>query len=152
MTHFQWRPKHWGVFIFALWSAILAITILGRLILFSVSTDTFAARWQVWAFFGFSVVFIIGFGISAYGLWQTLQWGRLLFLGTIAIWSATNLLSLFAPGLIFLPGREYTNQEFWTLTIRHIFSLLLPLAYLNLFQIKALFLGTDFEMDTTEEV
>jgi hypothetical protein len=102
-----------------------------------------------------NVIFALGFGGSVYGLLKRYNWGRVLFMWLIVIWSGSNLIALFAPnlfyflfspntpspgsGLLFSPNPDYTAKELTLNGFRFVVELCLPLWYLNLPHIKTIF-------------
>ncbi len=138
---FKIRSITWGIFIIALWAAVLAILALAQLLELSVIVQTFNSnegpgQIRIWTGFVFNVVFFFGFAGSAYGLFKQYNWGRLLFLGVIVVWSGFNLLAL-SP--LFSVSQNYTAGELAFNILRYGGTLLLPLVYLNLPWIKAMF-------------
>jgi hypothetical protein len=79
----------------------------------------------------------VGFGASAYGLFQRYNWGRRLFLGVVTVWAGFNLIALFAPSLIL--NEPYTVNSLIFNGLRYIIGFFLPWWYLNLPHIKILF-------------
>lgn len=121
-----------------LWAIVLAALSLANLVLLSGSADSFSGPGVVWLIFILSVGFSLGFLVGAVGLWQQRHWGRLVFLWTVAIWASVNLVALFVPGL-FQSAPSYTAGGLFLAGLRYLVSLLLPVWYLNLAHIKALF-------------
>ena len=144
MIQVQWRfsPK-WGVWICGGWALALAVLALANLLLLTQAVelyqDEYGNQARVWLIFLLNICFGVAFAGSTYGLWRQENWGRLLFLWTIVIWSGFNLLALLAPGLIFSSGQAYTTSELATNGIRFALGLFLPVWYLNLPRVKALF-------------
>ena len=125
----------WGIFALALWSTILSLLAASHLLLFSRSSPHFANQYlnQLWMILGINIVLCIGFGLSSYGLSTRKNWGRLLFLGLITIWSCINLIVLL-DSLINNPSITSILNN-----LRFIVALVMPLWYLNLPHIKLLF-------------
>lgn len=138
----NWRPKKWGIFILALWAGLLALLTLANLLLLSASTEVYSEQSEVWWVFIVSIIFSLGFGLSAYGLWRTQTWGRLLFIWSIISWSAFNLFALFAPGLIFVSDRTYATDKLILAGLYYGLALIFPLWYLNLPDVKRHFSNT----------
>lgn len=114
---------------------------LANLLLLTVSVEFLdaTAQGRIWLVFIFNLGFSLIFGLSAYGLWQQRNWGRLLFMGGLAVWAVFNLTALLAPGNFFSTGQDFTAGERLLNGLRHLIGLILPLWYLNLSQIKAIF-------------
>ena len=134
------RLSKWGIRIVAAWAGLLALITLANLLLLSASADIYESLGEVWWVFIINVLFIIGFGVSAYGLWQQQNWGRRLFLGTMVVWALFNLLALFAPAFIFVSERAYAPQNLFFSVVRLVAGLIFSFGYLNLPNVKAAFL------------
>ncbi|MDM8521499.1 hypothetical protein QUF64_15745 [Anaerolineales bacterium HSG6] len=125
----------WGVFVLALWSAILSLLAASHLLLFSSST-AYLTQQNVnlmWTILGANIVLCLGFALGSYGLSTRKNWGRLLFLGLITIWSAINLIILL-DSLLNEPAIDHVLNS-----LRFIVAIIVPLWYLNLPHIKLLF-------------
>jgi hypothetical protein len=138
----KWRPKKWGIFILALWAGLLALLTLANLLLLSASTEVYSSLGEVWWIFVITIIISLGFGLSAYGLWYTKNWGRWLFMVSLILWSGFNLLALFAPSLIFVSSRTYASGELILAGLRYGLALIFPLLYLNLPDVKRHFVET----------
>ena len=138
----RFLPK-WGVWICAAWALALAVLALANLLLLSQAvglyTNNNGDQLQVWIIFLLNIGFGLAFAASTYGLWRKQNWGRLLFLWTIIIWSSFNLLALFAPDVIFSSGARYSAGELAANGVRFALGVFLPLLFLNLPSVKALF-------------
>jgi len=88
-------------------------------------------------------MFCLGFGASAYGLWDRRNWGRLLFLWLLGFWSGFELIAPFI-----------TNRDAFIDITANIFrvaiGLFVSLYYFNLPRIKTLF-DTDKKELSTED-
>jgi hypothetical protein len=161
----------WGIFVLSLWASVLALVNLARILLLSEGVQFFggdrgATQSQIWMIFILNILFFLGFGSSAYGLSKQYNWGRIVFLWFVVIWSSFNLIALFAPnfyyllfspstvlaipGLLFSPNQDYTVGELTFNGLRHAVELILPLWYLNLPHIKIVFHTPSAENFTTE--
>lgn len=138
----QVNLSKWGVWICAAWALVLAFLAVANLLLLSqivAYSDGQVSQGQIWAVFIMNVIFGLAFAASTYGLWRRQNWGRLLFIWTIVIWSAANFVALFIPGLLFLVENQRSAGELTLGGIRFAVGLILPLWYLNLPRIKTLF-------------
>jgi hypothetical protein len=161
----------WGIFLLSLWASVLALVNLARILLLSESVQFLGSnvgpdQGQIWLIFVLNVIFALGFGGSVYGLLKRYNWGRVLFMWLIVIWSGSNLIALFAPnllyllffpkavlstpGLLFSPNQDYTVGELTVNGLRHAVELILPLWYLNLPHIKMIFRTQPDENFTAE--
>lgn len=141
-------PPRWGIRIVAVWAVILAVLAISYLLLLSVSIELYSNLYQnqvyVWIIFMLNVGFTVGFSASAYGLWQQQNWGRVLFLWLIVIWTGVNLLSLLVPDL-FLTSVQRPALALTLDLIRYAVALFVPLVYLNLPHIKTCFASQPVE-------
>jgi hypothetical protein len=165
------RFGSWGIFLLSLWASVLALVNLARILLLSESAQFLGSnggpgQGQIWLTFVLNAIFALGFGSSAYGLSKRYNWGRVLFLWLIVIWSGSNLIALFAPklfyflffpntpspisGLLFSPNPDYTAKELTLNGLRFVVELFLPLWYLNLPHIKMIFRTQPDENFTAE--
>ena len=135
-------PK-WGIWICAAWALVLALLTIANLLLLSLAVEFYSNEYgmqsRVWLIFGLNVVFGLAFAASTFGLWRQQNWGRLLFLWAIIIWSSFNFITLFIPNLLFSAGRDYTIRELTPNAIRFAAGVFVPLWYLNLPRVKAFF-------------
>ena len=142
-TFVKRRWGNWGILIFMLWALILAMLAIANLLLLSQAVELYSDeagnQSRVWLIFGLNVCFGLGFGLSAYGLWERRNWGRVLFLWCLVIWSGFNLAALFLPRLLFASVRDYSAGGLAANSIRFAVGLLVSLWYLNLPRIKTLF-------------
>jgi ABC-type glycerol-3-phosphate transport system permease component len=104
---------------------------------------------RIWIVFIFNVIFLIGFAISAYGLFRLHHWGRILFLWCITIWSGLNLIALFIP--FFSPDQDHSAEGLALNSLRYAAGLLVPLWYLNLPRVKVIFRNQSSEGASAEE-
>lgn len=127
----------WAIRVFALWAGVLALLAAARLLLLSRSVELvsnqFGNQTVAWLVFGLNVVFAVGFGFSAYSLWQRHNRGRIVFLWLIVIWSIFN-----GVGLLFGPALSTGTPVVFSL-IRYAVGLVIPLIYLNLSRVRAQF-------------
>lgn len=128
-----------GVRIFAAWATLLATVALINILVLTNSIELYSNQYgnqaAVWLILLLNIGFSVGFGISAYGLWQQKQWGRSLFLWIIVGWAGLNLIGLFVP---FMARQQTTTQVIGS-TIRYGAALIIPLWYFNMPRIKELF-------------
>jgi hypothetical protein len=94
-------------------------------------------------------LFGLGFAVSAYGLWQRYNWGRILFLWLIVSWSGLNLFAIYSPYLS--PRQDFSFDGALISTLRFGFAVILSLVYFNLPQVKDLFRLDPAEDANTEE-
>ena len=138
-------PK-WGVWICAGWSLALALLALATLLQLTgaagLYSEVYGSRVRVWLVFILNVVFCLAFIASAFGLWRQLNWGRLLFLWTIIVWSGFNLLALLLRDVIYTSTTDSATGDMTLSAIRFALGLVLPLMFLNLPRVKALFYNT----------
>jgi hypothetical protein len=122
--------------VFAGWAVVLAFIALARLLFLSrvveLAGDEFGSQAGVWLVFALDALFCIGFGLSAVGLWQRRNWGRLLFLWLLGFWSGFELVGPFLTN-------SDTFIDFTANMFRVAIGLLISLYYFNLTRIKALF-------------
>ncbi len=144
----------WGIYIFALWALALAVTAFARLLLLTKANELYQNtadnQGLLWLIFIMSSLFGLGFAGSAYGLWKQRNWGRVLFLWLIVIWSGLNLMAL----LIFpssLSDQDYTISGLLLNVARFAFAMLISLAYFNLAPVKARFKAGPSKNFTSEE-
>ena len=133
------RSYKWGIRIIAAWAVLLALVTLVNLLLLSASADLYESLGEVWWIFGLNVLFITGFGLSAFGLWRQQNWGRQLFLGTMTLWALFNILALLAPQVIFISERVYQPENVFYAVLRYGVGLIFTFVYLNLANVKVAF-------------
>jgi len=137
------KLSKWGIWICAAWALALAILAFANLLLLSKAVELYSNQFgnqaQIWLIFILNVIFGLVFAVSTYGLWRPHNWGRLLFIWAIVIWSGFNILALFAPGILSASSRDYTTGQLAASGIRFVAGLFIPLWYLNLPRVKALF-------------
>ena len=73
------RSRIWGIRLVAAWSLLLALVTLANLLLFSASIEVYGQQGEVWWVFSLNILFTVGFGLSAFGLWQRSSWGAFAF-------------------------------------------------------------------------
>ena len=133
------RPKRWGVFLLALWAAVLSFQAISPLLILSASVVRDSNPIRLWTTFFISLCFSIAFALSAYGLWQEHHWGRMLFIWIVIVWSIVNLTVLLLPDSIFgaTPPRTALG---WVMAVSpYLISLLWPVWYLNVPDVKETF-------------
>ena len=135
-------PK-WGVWLIAAWAVVLAILVFVEMLNLTqavrLNNVADGSQVQIWLIFILSIFFGLAFASSTYGLWRYQNWGRLLFIWTNLVWSGFNIMALFVPDVIFALGSRHSVVELTTNSLRFAISLFLPLLYLNLPRVKALF-------------
>ncbi|MBN1994287.1 MAG: hypothetical protein JW953_16435 [Anaerolineae bacterium] len=144
--------RTWGIIILALWALVLALLALANILFLSTVVQFFTREdmpnlTQLWLVFILNIIFLIGFSGSAYGLLKRHNWGRILFVGFIMVWSGFNLMALFTPSF---SAQDYKTRAYVLNGIYYLGGLLLPLWYLNLPRVKADFQGLS-ENSTTED-
>ena len=146
--------RSWGVIIFILWAIVLAFVAFARMLLLTKAVELYSNQFgnqaQVWMVFIINGILGIGFAAGAFGLWRTENWGRVLFLWIIGLWSAFNLAALFVINPLIY-GRQYSPADLMVNGLRVAIGLIISLWYFNLPQIKILFLTKSSESLTTEE-
>ncbi len=130
------------------------MTAFARLLLLTKATElyenTYDNQGLLWLIFIMSGLFGLGFAGSAYGLWKQRNWGRVLFLWLIVIWSGLNLAAL----LIFpnsLSDQDYTSSGILLNIARFAFEMFISLVYLNLPPVKARFKAGASKKFTSKE-
>jgi hypothetical protein len=101
------------------------------------ATQESISQGLIWTVFFLNALFALGFAASVYGLWSRRQWGRLLFMGCIFIWSVFYVVA-FLPGVSSADSNYSVGALAFNL-IPYIIGFLATLWYLNLPHIKALF-------------
>lgn len=144
----------WGIPIFALWALVLAFLSFARLLLLTrvvqLGGEVLENQSMIWLVFIFNTAFGLGFTGSAYGLWRRRNWGRVLFLWWIVIWSGFNWVAVF-----FNPALS-SNQEALISNLlinglRLAVGVIISMWYFNMPHIKALFDTDTPEQFTIEE-
>lgn len=150
--HRRWGS--WGIVIFILWAVVLAVVAFARLLLLSKAVELYSNEFgnqvQVWLIFLINAGLGLGFASSAFGLWRLENWGRLLFLWIIGIWTAFNLTALFIINPLVLET-QYSLAEILVNGLRVAAGLVISLWYFNLPHIKTLFRSKSPENFITEE-
>jgi len=134
------RVTQWGITIVALWALVLAVLSFANLLLITSIVQSVTIEvgiLQSWMVFSLNIFLLVTFSISAYGLFKREQWGRLLFLVSVSVWTVSNFFALFSP--TYSPNQNYTNQYLLLNAFRYAVALILPLWYLNLPQVKLAF-------------
>lgn len=136
----QWGS--WGVLIFTLWALVLAMVALARSLLLTEAVELYSNRFgnqtQAVTVFALNLLLGLGFGIAAFGLWRRQNWGRILFLWLIALWSGFNFLAVF--GNLAAPStRPYSLSNAIFDGLRMAVGLIVSLWYFNIPRVKALF-------------
>lgn len=146
----NWVKKQfgtWGVFIITLWSTVLAVLALAYILWLVTIAQYMGSNpqqpglAQLWFVFGLNIIFLIIFGVSAYGLFKRHNWGRLSFLGAITAWSGFNLAALIFP--YFSPEQGHTTDAVLFNGLRYTVELIIPWWYLNAPHVKKVFLSSD---------
>jgi len=138
----QRNVSKWGIWICTAWALVLAFLAVANLLLLSqivAYSNGQVSQGQIWAIFMMNIIFGLAFAASTFGLWRRHNWGRLLFIWAIVIWSAINLVALFIPGFLFPIENQPSAGELTLGGVRFAVGLVLPLWYLNLPRIKTLF-------------
>ena len=138
----QRRWGSWGIFILGLWALVLAVVALARLLLLSAVIESGGQentdQGQIWIVFILNALFAIAFAACVYGLWTRRNWGRLLFMISVTIWSIFYIVALFLP--TGAPVTEsYSVMTLIINLIPYIIGVALSIWYLNLPHIKAMF-------------
>jgi hypothetical protein len=92
-------------------------------------------RVPLWIILIFNVILAVGFFASSYGLSMRQNWGRVLFLWLIVLWSVANLMALLYS---ILRANKIVSFHFVD-SLRYLIALIMPLWYLNLPHIKTIF-------------
>ncbi len=119
----------YGTYIIAIWSAVLGLQNLARLI-YTLATDgtgSRASQAQLFTYQWISVVFSIIFFAAAVGMWQRKNWGRRLFLFATPPFFALAIFGVFSTTTADLPAASQ-----WGLVTRYTISIVIPWIYLNL--------------------
>ncbi|MDX1522311.1 MAG: hypothetical protein R3264_11835 [Anaerolineae bacterium] len=131
--------RTWGIVVLALWAVVLVLVIITSLLQVTVSAELYRSPALVWLVYVIFSAFALAFGFSAFGLWQRYNWGRVLFLGAIGVWSVLNLIFLFRPDLLVETAPPHSTRNIIFSVARHLVGFILPLWYLNLAHIKSMF-------------
>jgi len=139
-------PPKWGIRVFALWSLVLSILAVAHLLVLSAATETVRveAALPIWIISALNFFFALGFGVSAYGLWQHRTWGRTMFLVLIVFWSGFNFASL-----LMSDGLWSTGYRLFLNALRFGAAMAIPLLYLNLPNIRLQFSDETSTEDVT---
>jgi len=133
----------WGVWLCAGWACTQVVLTIFNLLLLTKAVELYSDEYgnqaRVWVVFILNVGFGVVFAFSTYGLWRRQNWGRLLFLWAITIWTSFNLIGLFLPVFISTSNGQFTISQVAANGIRFALTLVIPLIYLNLPRVKALF-------------
>jgi hypothetical protein len=144
----------WGIFVLSLWAMALAFVAIAQLLILSTTNlsfdnPTWSNQAAIWLIFSVNAFFFFGFSSSAYGLLRRHNWGRIIFLWTVIIWSSYRLAGLFVP--FFYANQNFAVGQFMLDALRYAVGLVLPLWYLNLPHIKMIFYDHPLEDSTFEE-
>lgn len=129
--------QNYGRIIISLWAFVLGAQNAGTLLILSASVQgNTLVEASIWfrIYQVASVGFTLAFIAAAVGLWQYRNWGRRLFLVTAVVFFMVSLIGIFT-----LQQGSLSTGETWFQSFRYIISTLLPLAYLNLPNVKAKF-------------
>ena len=152
-NYFRFRAGGWGIYLFAIFSLILALIAVVRLLILiqtvELYSDEFGNQTLVWIIFVLNSLFGLGFAASAYGLWKRYNWGRILFMWLIVSWSGLNLFAIYSP--YFSPRQDLSFDGAMISSLRFGFGIILSLVYFNLPRVKELFLLDPAEDSTLEE-
>lgn len=135
------RWGSWGILILGLWALVLALVALARLVLLSAvvgSGNQDVSQGQVWVVFVLNALLALAFAACAYGLWTRRHWGRILFMGCIAVWAIFYLVALFTSSTP-LANNDYTPGSMAFNLVPYLGGVIITVWYLNLPHIKALF-------------
>ena len=137
-----------------MWALVLAIVAFARLLLLSKAVELYSNEFgnqtQIWIVFLINVGLGLGFAASAFGLWRLENWGRLLFLWIIGIWSAFNLMAVFIINPL-ISETQYSLPEILVNGFRVAIGLAISLWYFKLPHIKTLFETKPPEKFVTED-
>lgn len=137
------QASRWGIWICAAWALALAVLAVANILLLTkaveLASEDSISPLQIWLIFGLNVVFGLAFAGSSYGLVRQHNWGRLVFIWAIVVWSGFNLVAVFLPTLIFAAAQPRSAGELTFNSLRFAAGMVLPLWYLNLPRVKALF-------------
>ena len=134
--------QNFGVYIIALWSLVLGALNLIRLFYTSglgfSQFDVQITGPLLYVYQWVSLIFGLLFLAAAFGLLRIKNWGRLLFFAAATLYFIISIFGVWATDLGNLPAPQKT-----LLTTRYAFSIILPLIYLNLPFVKAIFFPLD---------
>ncbi len=119
----------YGTYIIAIWSAVLGLQNLARLI-YTLATDgtgSRASQTQLFIYQWIGVIFTIIFFAAAGSIWQRKNWGRRLFLFATPPFFALAIFGVFSS-----TTADLSTASQWGLVIRYAISIAIPLVYLNL--------------------
>lgn len=120
-----------GIYIVAIWSAVLGLLNLIRLLLtFSIDSPELLKDMSLPQFYLYQwacLIFGLGFLGATVGLWRRRNWARVLFLGIALVFFVTAMAGLFvsAPADPSVASRLIRGG-------RYLLSIILPFIYLNL--------------------
>lgn len=135
------RWGSWGILFLGLWALVLALVGLARLVLLSAvlgATQKNVSQSQIWVVFSLNALLAVAFAACTYGLWTRHHWGRVLFMGCIALWAIFYVVALFASSTP-LANNDYTPGSMAFNLVPYLGGAILAIWYLNLPHIKALF-------------
>ncbi len=134
--------QNFGIYIIALWSLVLGALNLIRLFYTSgVGFSQFDVQISgplLYVYQWVSLIFGLLFLAAAFGLSRIKNWGRLLFFAAATLYFIVSIFGVWVTDLGDLP-----LQQKILLTGRYLLSIVLPLIYLNLPFIKAIFFASD---------
>ena len=134
--------QNFGVYIIALWSLVLGALNLIRLFYTSglgfSQFDVQITGPLLYVYQWVSLIFGLLFLAAAFGLLRIKNWGRLLFFAAATLYFIISIFGVWATDLGNLPAPQKM-----LLTTRYAFSIILPLIYLNLPFVKAIFFPLD---------
>lgn len=119
----------YGIYIIAVWSVVLSLQNLARLI-YTLATDgtgSQATQSQLFFYQWIGMLFSIAFFVAAAGVWQRKNWGRKLFLLATSIFFAISIFGVFAS-----TTADLSPLAQWSLAGRYAISIVIPWIYLNL--------------------
>lgn len=136
--------RSYGLWIIAGWSLVVAFDVSAQVALIVSLREGLMLlpnRQLIVLLVAVDVLFVIGFCAAAYGLARRRPWGRRLFIGLTVVHFGLLLMGLFLPGTIFSQQRQTPDQQWW-LFGRYLASLVLPVWYVNLAQVRAQFVNS----------
>lgn len=131
----------WGIFILGLWAVVLVLVAVARLVLLSVvagSSNQNVSQGQIWVVFILNMLLAVAFAACAFGLWTRRHWGRLLFMGSIAVWALFYVVALFSSATP-LADKDFTPGSLAFNLVPYLGGVIVSIWYLNLDHIKTLF-------------
>lgn len=133
------RWGSWGILILSFLAVVLALWSFANLLLLSAvvgsENDLNPGQSRIWAVFILNALSGLAFASSAYGLWGRRNWGRILFITCIIVWSGLYAVALLSFGI------WSTDYTIGTLILNAIplIGAISAIFYLNLAHIKILF-------------